>query len=282
MIETELLERLRSFFDNVPFNQDLITSAYEFRSKPERIQLKNVIKGNPSVEAWRMIRHYIGRLGSWAKAANFILRVATRAWYLQQGIKVEIVKSMRAPKWTVPEEPFTFKDALRRQSLFYDSERLVQSVRSSRSDLAQVLEERAITPDFGLSVHAEITMLEHFHANGLVFAGQDRYVGCSKPSCFCCNLYMRQSIFQLEPRSSHLNIWTKWSPPLHPKESDMRNHVVEIIRSMTKSIRHEVEHHIVRGSGHRRRKLDSLTDLSASVPTLRSIPTKKLDTVMVA
>lgn len=282
LLEALCLQRLRTFFQDVSPNQDLITRAYEFRSEPERILLSNVISTNPDIEAWRMIRHYVGRLGSWAKAANFILQVANRAWYLQRSNRVEIVKSMRPLERAVPEVPITYKDVLKHHSLVYDSERLLQSINNNRSELAQILDEEAIAPIFGMQVHAEITMIEHFHANGLVFAGQDRYIGCSKPSCYCCNLYMRHPIFQMEPRSSHLNIWKKWSPPLHPEENDIRTHVVEIINYMTESLQHEVEQNIVRGASHGRRKLDSLTDLSASVPTLRSITTKKLENLRVA
>ncbi len=32
-------------------------------------------------------------------------------------------------------------------------------------------------------VHAEIMVLEYFYANRLEFLGDDRYIGCSKPSC---------------------------------------------------------------------------------------------------
>ncbi len=38
-------------------------------------------------------------------------------------------------------------------------------------------------------VHAETLMMEHFYFNQLHFFGNDRYIGCSKPSCYYCDLW---------------------------------------------------------------------------------------------
>jgi hypothetical protein len=35
----------------------------------------------------------------------------------------------------------------------------------------------------GLRVHAEIVVLEHFYQKQLDFAGDDRFIACSKPAC---------------------------------------------------------------------------------------------------
>lgn len=65
-----------------------------------------------------------------------------------------------------------------------------------------------------LPVHAELFLMEHFHAKRLRFVAGDKYIGCSKPSCYCCSLYMRYHPGNFVVRRSHGNIWPRWSPPL--------------------------------------------------------------------
>ncbi|KAK3187217.1 hypothetical protein K4F52_004121 [Lecanicillium sp. MT-2017a] len=63
-------------------------------------------------------------------------------------------------------------------------------------------------------VHAEVQVLEYFYTEGLQFAGNDRYVACSKPSCFCCRLYFKYHPSRMVmPAESHQNVWPNWGIP---------------------------------------------------------------------
>ena len=94
----------------------------------------------------------------------------------------------------------------------------MQSV--SNDDLAARLTKNYTDPNFVPKVHAETLMVEHFYFNQLHFFGNDRYIGCSKPSCYCCDLYLRNHPGNFEARPSHGNVWVKWCLPFEADEED--------------------------------------------------------------
>jgi hypothetical protein len=48
---------------------------------------------------------------------------------------------------------------------------------------------------------------EHIHVNRVSFVGNERYIGCSKPFCYCCNLYASFHPGLCLPRPCHGNTW---------------------------------------------------------------------------
>ncbi|KAJ1323124.1 deaminase-like protein [Microdochium nivale] len=64
------------------------------------------------------------------------------------------------------------------------------------------------------SIHCEVQLLEHFYQNKLRFAKDDPYIGCSKPSCLCCELYFRNHPLQCAQLDTHGRVYPNWAPPL--------------------------------------------------------------------
>ncbi|KAH7012585.1 uncharacterized protein B0I36DRAFT_369733 [Microdochium trichocladiopsis] len=64
------------------------------------------------------------------------------------------------------------------------------------------------------SIHCEVQLLEHFYQNKLRFARDDPYIACSKPSCFCCELYFRHHSLQCAQLDTHGRVYPNWAPPL--------------------------------------------------------------------
>ncbi|KAH7010667.1 uncharacterized protein B0I36DRAFT_210257, partial [Microdochium trichocladiopsis] len=64
------------------------------------------------------------------------------------------------------------------------------------------------------SIHCEVQLLEHFYQNKLRFVRDDPYVACSKPSCVCCELYLRHHPFQCAQLDTHGRVYPNWAPPL--------------------------------------------------------------------
>ena len=52
-------------------------------------------------------------------------------------------------------------------------------------DVATVFKAEYMDDNFKPRVHAEAALLEYFYQNNLVHVNNYRYVGCSKPSCYC-------------------------------------------------------------------------------------------------
>lgn len=92
---------------------------------------------------------------------------------------------------------------------YFDQKRNLESI--VRQKYAELTESAAKAP----RVHAEVQILEHFHANKLDWAdGGDRYIGCSKPACFCCHLYFRHHPLRPVVPDCHNKVYLKWGPPV--------------------------------------------------------------------
>jgi OTT_1508-like deaminase len=85
----------------------------------------------------------------------------------------------------------TTLDGIANNMLPTNSERL-DSIKEALSfmDKKFRISERIVeiynNPNFLPRVHAELILLEHFYANNYQYVDGDKYIGCSKPACYCC------------------------------------------------------------------------------------------------
>lgn len=63
-------------------------------------------------------------------------------------------------------------------------------IMNRRYDIVTRFKQEYDNKNFKPLVHAEIQVLEHFWGKRQFF-DDDRYIGCSKPACYCCHLYMQ-------------------------------------------------------------------------------------------
>jgi TPP-dependent 2-oxoacid decarboxylase len=115
-------------------------------------------------------------------------------------------------------------------------------------------------------MHAEIQVLEHFYANTLSFAGDDPFIACSKPACFCCLLYIRNHPGHFVEPVSHHKIYLNWRPPDVNAEHDLlsHEHQRDILNAMIQEIRKEALRQINERSAPRARHPDSFTGITKS------------------
>jgi hypothetical protein len=119
----------------------------------------------------------------------------------------------------------------------------------------------------GSEVHAEIEVLEHFHRSQLVFAGNDRFIACSKPACVCCELYFKYHPARMVMPSSHKKVWTKWSPPkmnYYAATGDMAKQQRKILSKITDDLREQVIDQVLQRSVHSLWHPDSRTCITES------------------
>lgn len=116
-------------------------------------------------------------------------------------------------------------------------------------------------------IHAELLLLEHFHQHNLEFVENDRYIGCSKPSCYCCDLYMRCHPGNFVRRACHGNLWINWRAPIPPVADDQvaRQHTAKMLNEMVKSIRQDALDQLLSKQPRRPRVPDSTTGMSTSI-----------------
>lgn len=123
-------------------------------------------------------------------------------------------------------------------------------------------------------VHAEVQVLEDFYFGKRAFVEKDRYIGTSKPACYCCYLYFRSHPLKCATSRSHQNIWLNWGPPLLPEgAADERYlHQRKVLNSMLETIREDALDQISQRAAATQSHLDSTTGITPSVLSIQGIP----------
>jgi hypothetical protein len=118
-------------------------------------------------------------------------------------------------------------------------EKLRKSMLLSGLDVDQEFKEEYRVKSFRPRMHAEMLLLEHFWTNELRFFNDDLYVGSSKPSCYCCDLYFRFHSSEITTRPTHGNVWSKWRLPPEAIQTDGRLdwNTKVILKRMTERVR---------------------------------------------
>ena len=116
--------------------------------------------------------------------------------------------------------------------------------------------------NFRPRVHAELILLEHFYVHGYQFVNGDRYIGCSKPACYCCYLYICAHPGEFVKPPSHSKNYPNWSPPeIDPIGSvDPAKHRTDILNRMYNEICEDVLRQIQEQRPQRVAHPDSTTD----------------------
>ncbi|KAJ5471807.1 hypothetical protein N7539_008750 [Penicillium diatomitis] len=115
-------------------------------------------------------------------------------------------------------------------------------------------------------VHAEVQVLDHFHKMRKSFAGDDCFVACSKPACFCCEMYFKYHPARATLSYSHHKIWTNWSPPnLNTFDGDNPTYTQQrdILNLMTNELREQVITQVLQRLPSNRWHPDSMTNITS-------------------
>lgn len=202
--------------------------AYDKRKSAEMKQLKVLALGQQqgaSRQLFSMAYHYIGRLAHHVRVpARLVRGVADVEDLLLNPFSVQALPvTDYAPFGPLPPRPGkdrSLLDGIAKRMCKADDAELLAELTSGLQELDQKyhLAERIRSGDEKFKsprVHAEVQILEHFHSKKLAWADNgDRYIGCSKPACFCCHLYFRHHPLQPIVPACHNKVYLKWGPPL--------------------------------------------------------------------
>lgn len=100
------------------------------------------------------------------------------------------------------------------------------------------LKEEYASKNFKPRVHAEIQVLEHFWKDRRFF-DDDRYIGCSKPPCYCCHLYMQHHPAKCVVPQTSRKIYNTWGLAALDSQDQGYKHQKDILNEMAKSIRRD-------------------------------------------
>ena len=243
----------------------LCAAADRFRDSESLKCLSRRISLTESPSIWSLLRHYIGRLGSWHRSSRTLVDYSHEDPEIFQDIHLKSLvtpKPIRAPaiqrstnlsnalsKMYTPEEQFHLRQG-------------VQSLQRLRGfDMGLEFQEEYRDKNFKPRVHAEVWLLEHFHTNQLTFVENDKYIGCSKPSCYCCNLYFQNHQGGFAQRPSHGNVWTNWQLPTH-EDAERQTLDASISSAMVSRFREDLKTRLGSATPKQARVLDSTTGLT--------------------
>lgn len=221
---------------------------------------------------FQLVRHYIGRLGYHFRVAATLIAAAQRLPELFEGFEVRCLStasSSHDPPLTDAKTTFesmivrmlpqgATEDVLHYQTML--------AIMDQKFDLYSRFLASYRDPNFRPRVHCELALLEHFYTNGIPFVDLDRYIGCSKPACYCCALYIRCHPGGFVEPASHQKIYLNWFPPelAFQDREKARIHQRDILNLMIPSIRGEVLRQISECSGPTRWHPDSTTGITHS------------------
>lgn len=249
---------------------DVSMEAYRLRSSQEYLDLKDYIARNPRDSVGLHIRHYLGRLASWAKSVTFVVQAASSHDTLRFPIQIQPLPSQESIISDGLMEEHAL-DAMIASLTRAGVQGARRSCGSRWSPVLDIYKDRWQSLKLRTTVHAEMTILDHFHRHGLSFAHDKRYIACSKPSCFCCGVYMAVHPLEIEERPCHNNVWVKWSLPRQPQDGSLEvtESNSDLMLGLRNIIQRKIKDELSCGADVGRQRLfDSTTDLSASLPTI--------------
>ncbi|OKL62232.1 hypothetical protein UA08_02341 [Talaromyces atroroseus] len=216
-----------------------------------------------------LVQHYIGRLAHHIRAPRELIQDSRNIEHILQTCTVEIVD---LPGVQIPlrDTHTNLKGILNRmfrednanekeeveEGLIY-----LDKVSGTFNKFVGCYKRSGVDAD----VHAEIKVLEHFHRSKLRFAGNDRFIACSKPACLCCELYFKHHPAYFVTPSSHKKVWPKWSPPkvkYGPILDDWAIQQRKILSKITEDLREQVINHVLQRSRNSHWHPDSRTGIT--------------------
>lgn len=266
-IETALFDSIKEMLAIQCYEQRCST-AYGLRHHKYFRNLSKNAESDTPERAWYWIRHYIGRLGSWFVASTLLVAIARQNPQLFENFKVKPVNRIGRTATRVVNKDMSLRQALLHTLPGYNSELVDLRVRTLQAatsdDLAARFMKNYTNPKFVPKVHAETLMMEHLYFNELHFFGNDRYIGCSKPSCYCCDLYLRHHPGDFETRPCHGNVWVKWCLPFEVDEGDLSKqiHAAKMHKRILINIVRDLESRLLSGINEHEHACDSTTALS--------------------
>jgi hypothetical protein len=217
------LETFRGFGDNL---SGLCHFSYRQRSSECMKALQKhagdgtaeMAESESRQQAFLLTRHYIGRLGSHLRAAKLLVTAGLKLPDLFDGFAIQTRPSLRPSSLPPPTDHLTTLEGIlrrmlpkgsREMAMYREALTAMDAMFNIQERLCAVYQDKNFRP----RVHAELTLLEYFYREQLSFVDDDRFIGCSKPACYCCYHYISQHPGGFVRPPSHGIRYLNWLPP---------------------------------------------------------------------
>jgi hypothetical protein len=233
-------------------------------------------EGESRQQAFLLTRHYIGRLGSHLRAAKLLVAAGLKLPELFDGFTIQRRPSPKPATLPPPTDHLTTLEGILRRMLPKGSVELATYEEAlTTMDAMFNIRERLFAlyqdKDFRPRVHAELILLEYFYREQLEFVDDDRFIGCSKPACYCCYHYISQHPGGFVRPLSHGIRYLNWLPP-EPNiaNREEKTHRRDVLNKVIAQIRLDTLRQIVRRRGPSPWRPDSTTGITQSAKHSRS------------
>lgn len=248
--------------------ESLLKAVHAFKeNRFDRIALmQSTCPEKRDQEHWRELRHCLGRLLSYRKAAEVV--ISTNEWWPQlfHDFIIHSVRPSNKMRKPLPNNNLS-------------AEIIVKNMTGEDEDLRDCLENAAVLQEIGLDkqiklqltkpfrpiVHAEVQVHSVLIRTGVShprkFWNGYKYIGSSKPTCRLCSYYFLNHWDNIAIRPSHGNLYLNWRlPDLYQSEqpSDVRKRR-ELLARMTEHVRNDAKRTLKEGLPSRRKHYSSDT-----------------------
>jgi len=165
--------------------------------------------GQPCAQRYENIGHLIGRLNHTLKAIKVLIEAKSRLAYLFDGFEIKRARSSHSsPPPLLERNPSLMEIAGRLSGDFEE----IETLRCNLEELDRLhqpfpkLREECQKKTWRPRVHAELILLDLFWSQNLEFVENDKYIGCSKPACYCCYHYITVHPGRFVPPACHNNL----------------------------------------------------------------------------
>lgn len=250
-------------------HEDLCILAFELREGALGTQLRQCVRDSQMGSVWQAVRHYIGRLSSWWSACAILASVAEShpQMFLNCQLKAVVYEGKMTTELSQEDNGcLLLRSTSRRpeEEQEEDQSRSFQHLRvNQRVDIAGLEFVRGLAQRRGGTyVHAELLVLNHFHRRNFTFAEDVPYIGCSKLSCYCCQLYMEIHPRAMLSRPCHGNTWVRWAMPVLrvDRNGKYSGQDIRLLVSMIRLMQQEIKTGLLTGGMNR--QLESTTGIS--------------------
>lgn len=227
--------------------------------------------GNAYSKFFDDIRHLLGRLGEHLKATKTIVSAALRFPAILDQFEIQARASPPARCYFQSSHSITLDGMAGRiftrdDEITHYQEALETLERMSNGALLDCLRQECF---FKTRVHAELLLVDFFYWHHFDFAGDDPYIGCSKPACFNCFQYILAHPGNFVLPACHNKLYLNWRTP-DIVEDKMRVSATSRIREaitskMNSNTRAELRRQIDGRYAKRAAQYDSVTGTSSSI-----------------
>ncbi|KAI1661202.1 hypothetical protein F4813DRAFT_346782 [Daldinia decipiens] len=257
---------------------DICFQAYDQRKTPEFRSLEGkTYSGNGDIDPgeyeslFATVHHRLGRLAHHVRAPKEVIEDSLELAHLFDAYEICLVN----PPLLNPPPSLTELHSIVKRMLPDKEPKLEEYIEALVSldhkyHIGQGIHEEYNNKNFQLRVHAEVQVLEHFCTNQLRYVDNDHYIGCSKPSCYCCHLYFRHHKSRPVEPESHQKIYLNWGVPALPEGSKSPGYNMQrdLMNEMVKTIRKDALAQIIQKAGPLKWHPDSLTGITISTTAL--------------